>query len=93
MKTFLITSEDIGRSGKVETNIYRIKNNIPEYLGDIKYNRGSFKGHTSETLRFLFDNKHISQNAYNASVNKHRGFGYYDSRIHPDKFGVRIINL
>jgi len=93
MKTYLMISNDIGRSDTVETSIYRIKNNIPEYLADIKYQRGSFKGHTSEVLNFLHEKKLISDRAFNASNRGSRGFGYYDSRIHPDQFGFRIITL
>jgi len=92
METYIYTVKK-GRTDSVVTSVYRVKRNEPEYIGEIKYQTGSYKGHSSEVLRFLFCKKLTTDIAYNASNNSWRGFGYYDRYIHPKLFGLQIIEL
>lgn len=60
-----------------ELTIYKIKNNIPVYIGTIEYSTGSTRGAKHETFNFLMDNGYIPKKYYNSSCDPWTGPGYF----------------
>lgn len=89
MKTFIFK---VKSNGAVYTaSIYRVKNNIPEIIGSLKYNSGSYRGHVHEVFGWLVENKHIPAKYYGLSVEPGRGHGYYCKNV--EEKGIQIIEL
>lgn len=60
-----------------ELTIYKIKNNIPVYIGSVEYSTGSTRGAKHEAFNFLMDNGHIPKKYYNSSKCDWMGAGYF----------------
>ncbi len=60
-----------------ELTIYKIKNNIPVYIGRVEYSTGSTRGAQHETFNFLMDNGYIPKKYYNSSKCDFMGPGYF----------------
>lgn len=89
MKTYIFKIESKGAI--YTTSIYRVKNNIPELIGSLKYRSGSYRGHIHEVFGWLVKNKHIPAKYYGLSVEPHRGLGYYCKKV--KEKGIQIIEL
>ena len=61
MKTFIFsaTYKNALFNRIITLKIYRVKNNKPSYLGEIKFNSGLNKGNSCEAVFWLVDNKHL----------------------------------
>jgi hypothetical protein len=80
MKTFIFTNEyqktnrTYGGS-TYNVKIYLVKNNVPEYLGELTYNTASTRGAIGEVNDWLVKNKHlpkswsVGRESYNESYN------------------------
>jgi len=73
MKTYLIKStfKNAKYYRSVIIEIYRIKHNVPVFIGGQEFNTGGWKGEKSCALDILLDHKEISKKAY--------GDGYFKS--------------
>lgn len=93
MKTFIFKKliYNSKTSNNRECVIYRVKNNIPHYIGSVYYTTGMTCGAESEVFHFLIKNKYIPKSYYNLSKNDWRGSGYYCQEVE-DK-GVKIIEI
>ena len=60
-----------------ELIIYKIKNNIPVYIGTLEYSTGSTRGAKHETFNFLIDNGYIPKKYYNSSKCDFMVAGYF----------------
>lgn len=60
-----------------ELTIYKIKNNIPVYIGTVEYSTGSTRGAQHEVFNYLMDNGHIPKKYYNSSKCDFMGSGYF----------------
>lgn len=89
MKTYIFKIESKGAI--YTTSIYRVKNNIPELIGSLKYSSGSYRGHIHEVFGWLVENKHIPAKYYGLSVEPCRGLGYYCKKV--KEKGIQIIEL
>lgn len=93
MKTFIF--KEIRYHNRKRNNrecvIYKVKNNIPVFIGDLYYSTGSTPGAENEVFRFLIENKFIPKKYYNLSQNEWRGAGYYCKEVE-DK-GIKIISI
>lgn len=93
MKTFIYTREfkksTYGRT--VTCTIYRVKNNLPIYVGECKYNTGSTPGADSEVFQELIRLKLIPKSYYNLSKNDWGGTGYYCGKV--EEKGIKIKEL
>ena len=83
MKTFIFKKliYNINTSNNRECVIYRVKNNIPQYIGSVYYTTGTTCGAESEVFRFLIINKYLPESYYNLSKNDWRGSGYYCQEV------------
>lgn len=61
----------------IECKIYRIKRNLPEYIGKVEYNTDSNPGNFSVVFQWLYKNKYISKKLYRLSANEWSAAGYY----------------
>jgi len=61
MKTFIFSThiKDVNFGHDINLSIYRVKNNIPTYLGFIKFNTQTSKGNKIEALNWLIDNSYL----------------------------------
>lgn len=61
MRQFIYTTESKRNSrtgsSNVTANVYEILDNKPNYLGEVNWNTGSFKGETSAVMNFLQEQK------------------------------------
>jgi hypothetical protein len=69
MKTFIFLTE------KNDLIIFRVKHNIPTYIGTVNIQWNSTTGVTNEVASFLYTNKHASKNILK---NKGKGTHYFD---------------
>lgn len=85
MKTYIFTTEYKRASycSKAICKIYRVKNNVPYYVGECTFNTGSCKGNVSEVFTTLIDLKEIPESW--------KGNGYYYNSPGISKF--KIIEL
>lgn len=65
MKTFIyIKTEKRATYGtNVILSVYHLKNNKPNYVGDVKYNTQSYRGENHEVANLLVDKKLINRNS------------------------------
>lgn len=93
MKTYIFTKEYKKNSYgcTVTAKVYRVKNNIPEYVTKVIYNTGSYRGHESEVFCELINIGEIPQSYYNLSKNDYSGGGYYCEKV--KEKGIQIIEL
>ena len=65
MKTFIITNtkKSIKYGWRISINIYRVKNNYPEFLGSTEHNSGSYRGNHPEVCNWLVENKYLPKKA------------------------------
>ena len=64
-----------------EITIYRIKNNIPVYIGYCEYCSGSTRGAKHEAFNYLMDNGYIPKKYYKSSECGWRGPGYFAGEV------------
>lgn len=79
MQTFLYkeTKHNNRTRNNRELTIYRIKNNIPVYIGTCEYSTGSTRGAKHETFNYLMDNGYIPKKYYKSSECAWMGPGYF----------------
>ena len=65
----------------IECKIYKIKHNLPEYIGKVEYNTASNPGNFSVVFQWLIENKFISKKLYRLSACEWRAAGYYTSEV------------
>lgn len=77
MKTFIYTTKEKDQKYGVKyiVNMYQLKKNVPEFIGTIDYQSGGYRGHDSEVMRFIVQNKHLPKNCLDKS-----GYLNYDKR-------------
>jgi hypothetical protein len=65
MKTYIYTIEKM-QKGKKEINVYRIKNNIPEFIGSKIINTASYKGDKPTACKIIseIDNHKMTNCGY-----------------------------
>lgn len=72
MKSFCVTenySKKQTTGGTlVKSDVYRIKNNLPVYIGEVIWNTASYKGIETETMNFI---------AKSGNIQKKYKDGYY----------------
>ena len=88
MKTFIFKIREGKSSYGVNyfVSVYSVKNNIPTYLFETKYNSGSYKGHEHQVFGELFKNGYITEKLYNKGE---RG-GYFFGEV---RDFIQIIQL
>jgi hypothetical protein len=89
MKTFIykeIRHPNRTRNNR-EVTVYRVKNNIPEYIGEFKYSTGSTRGGIHEVFNFLMNNNLIPKKHYKDSENAWRGAGYFYGQV-TEKYNI-----
>lgn len=91
MKTFIYKQEfrKATYGQNVTCTIYRVKNNLPIYVGECKYNTGSSMGADSEVFNELIKLKLIPKKYYNISKNNWRGAGYYCPEVADAGYRIR----
>ena len=69
MKHFICTKKDKRAAFAIDRtiNIYRIKNNRPEYVGKVKFNTGSSYGDESEVYGLLVELKAVPRKPFMAN--------------------------
>lgn len=77
MKTFIFKIREGKSSYGVNyfVSVYSVKQNIPTFLFETKYNSGSYKGHVHQVFGELYSNGYITEKLYNKSCNKGYFFG------------------
>ena len=60
-----------------ELTIYRIKNNIPVYIGSYEYSTGSTRGAKHEVFNYLMNNGYVPKKYYKSSECAWMGPGYF----------------
>ena len=82
MKTFIYKEiRHHSRRNNRELTIYRVKNNVPEYVGTCYYSTASCRGAKHETFNFLIANGYIPKKYYNSSLCDWRGAGYFFGEV------------
>lgn len=91
-KIFLFSNHVI-KDGKKnrKVNIYKVKRNIPTYIGSVSFCYGISPGSESVVLKFLTENGYLPKKHMNDSLNEWRGAGFYAPEVSGDKF--RIIEI
>lgn len=64
-----------------EVTIYRIKNNLPVYVGTAEFSSGSTRGAQHEVFNYLMDNGYIPKKYYNSSCDPWTGPGYFFGEV------------
>lgn len=64
-----------------ELTIYRIKDNVPVYVGSCEYSTGSTRGAVHEAFNYLMDNGYIPKKYYRSSECAWRGAGYFFGEV------------
>lgn len=70
MKSFIFTTKRRNHKyggENVVAKIYRIKRNVPVYLGEVKYCTASMRGEDHEVNNWLIQNKHLPKTYQNGS--------------------------
>lgn len=64
MKTFIYSTKfkNSKYGSNVILRVYRIKNNLPIFLGEAFYNTGSYRGHEHEALDLIIQKKELPKN-------------------------------
>lgn len=92
MKTYIYTTEKRHtRELNRYCRIYRVKNNVPQYIGEVEFSTGSYRGEDSEVFNKLIEIGQIPKSYYNLSKCEWRGPGYYCKEV--EKKGVRIYGM
>ena len=88
MKHFIFTVERkrANYGENILMHVYRIKQNIPEHIGDAFFNTGSMKGFESEAFTVIADTKHITRKLFNEVK------GYYSWSM-KETHGISITQL
>ena len=89
MKTFIFTVK-AGKKENIAT-IYHVKNNKPNYVGEVSYKPGSCPGSDSVVMQELIKMKYIPKSYYFLSQSSWRGPGYYCPEV--EAKGIRIIHV
>ena len=64
-----------------ELTIYKVKNNMPEYIGTLEYSTASTRGAQHEVFNYLMNNGYIPKKYYKSSECAWRGAGYFDGNV------------
>lgn len=91
MKTYIWIKTKETSKGNVTLKVYRMKNNLPQYITTAYYNNGSTRGVDSEAFNALINCGEIPKSYYDLSKCEWRGPGYYCKEV--EKKGVRIYGI
>ena len=83
MKTFIykeVKHHNRKRNNR-ELTIYKIENNIPNYIGAVEYSTASTRGATHEVFNFLMNNGYIPKKYYKSSECDWMGAGYFFGKV------------
>jgi hypothetical protein len=64
-----------------EVTIYRIQNNLPNYIGTVEFSTGSTRGAQHEAFNYLMDNGYIPKKYYTSSECDWMGAGYFFGEV------------
>ncbi len=83
MKTFIykVTTYPNRTRNNRELTIYRVKENIPIYIGSHFFSIGSSRGDQHEVFNYLMENGYIPKKYYNSSKCSWRGGGYFAGEV------------
>lgn len=83
MKTFIYkeTAHHNRTRNNRELTIYKMKNNIPQYVGTLEYSTGSTRGAQHEAFNFLMEHGYIPKKYYKSSECAWRGAGYFYGEV------------
>ena len=83
MQTFIYkeTKHNNRTRNNRELTIYRIKNNMPVYIGTCEYSTGSTRGAKHETFNYLMNSGYIPKKYYKSSVCAWMGPGYFSGEV------------
>jgi len=76
MKSYIVTTEYKKASYCMDCKIrvYRVKRNVPEYIGEGSFNTGGSKGVESEAYKVLYESKEVSKQDYKATSGYYRSY-------------------
>ncbi len=88
MRTYIFTTE---YKKKTICTIYRVKNNMPIYIGEVEFSMASTKDAVSEVFNKLVQLKEVPKSLLKLSQCSWRSAGYYCTKVEDN--GVRIIEI